>query len=87
MDFQYLSTTLPLISNVIRFYMHDHHREEMQSSGTAWWSCAVWKKPEEAIMNSLADKFSVFFCLQTIWQQIATFLGVSIIWNLPVDNH
>lgn len=38
-------------------------------------------------MNHLADKFSVFFCLQTIWQQIATSSDVSIIWNLPVDNH
>lgn len=32
MDFQYLSTALPLLSNVIRYYMHDNHREEMESS-------------------------------------------------------
>lgn len=87
MDFQYLSTTLPLISNVIRYYMHGNHRGEMQSSETAWWSCAVGKKSKEDTMNHLADKFSVFFCLQTIWQQIATFSDVSIIWNLSVGNH
>lgn len=96
MDFQYLSTTLPLISNVIRYSMHDNHREEMQSSEAAWWSCAQFgfamKKSEEAIMNHLVDEFSVFFCLQTICQQTATFSDVSIIWSswwtiTHVSNH
>lgn len=90
MDFQYLSTTLPLISNVIRYYMHGNHREEMQSSEPAWWSCAQFgfamEKAEEAIMNHFADEFSLFFCLQTLCQQIATFSEVSIIWNSSVDN-
>lgn len=90
MDFQYLNTTLPLISNVIRYYMHDNHRKKLQSSETAWWSYAQFvfamKKPEETIMNHLADEFYLFFCLQTICQQIVIFSNVSIIWNSSVDN-
>lgn len=91
MDFQYLSTTLPLISNVIRYYMHDNHRKKLQSSETAWWSYArfvfAMKKSEEAVMNHLTDEFYIFLCLQTICQQIVIFSNVFIIWNSSVDNH